>query len=82
MVAADLTRPGPGMHSPDSVLDHDAAGPRYTPLMHELLLSLVGHTGDIFVTKVDVAEGGQMAAPWACNVAVANDIDLLTSSER
>ena len=71
------------MHSPDSVLDHEAAcGPRYTPLMHELLLSLVGHTGDIFITKVDGAEGGQMAAPWTSNVAVANDIDLLSSSER
>ena len=73
------------MHSPDSVLpfhEHIYQAPAYAKLLPELLLALLGHTGDVFVEKPLPAWRGQEASPELCNFAVTDAPGLVSSSER
>lgn len=75
------------MHSPDSVLpshEHVYQAPAYAKLLPELLLALLGHTGDVFVEKPLFmrARSGQEASPDRCNFAVTDAPGLVSSSER
>lgn len=73
------------MHSPDSVLlshEHIYQPPGYAKLLPELLLALLGHTGDVFVEKPLHARSGQEASPDRCNLAVTDALGLVSLSER
>lgn len=75
------------MQSPDSVLtseEHLYQAPAYAKLMPELLLALLGHTGDVFVEKTLFLPGrpGLEARPDRCNFAVTDAPGLVSSSER
>jgi gamma-tubulin complex component 4 len=48
----------------------------FTPMLHEILLSLVGHTGDIIIRKLF------RDTQSVCGFAVAPDIAFLSSSEK
>ena len=75
------------MQSPDSVLISNEAlhqAPTYLKLIPELLLALLGHTGDVFVEKALFMPGriGQDGDPDRCNFAVTDAPGLVSSSER
>ena len=74
------------MHSPDSVLLADGQlqqEPTYTRLLPELLLALLGHTGEVFVERKALLSGGeQHQAPEKCNFVVTDTSGLVTTSER
>ena len=75
------------MQSPDSVLtseEHLQQAPSYSKLLPELLLALLGHTGDVFVEKTLFMAGGssQQPPPDRCNFAVTDAPGLVSSSER
>lgn len=76
------------MHSPDSVLaldEHLYQVPAYAKLLPELLLALLGHTGDVFVEKPLLMPGwssSQEVSPDRCNFAVTEAPGLVSSSER
>ncbi len=75
------------MQSPDSVLiseEHLQQAPPYAKLLPELLLALLGHTGDVFVEKALFMQGlaSQQPPPERCNFAVTDAPGLVSSSER
>lgn len=76
------------MHSPDSVLaphEHLYQAPAYAKLLPELLLALLGHTGDVFIEKPLSMPGrslGLEASPDKCNFAVTEAPGLVSTSER
>ena len=79
--------PCAAMQSPDSVLtskEYLQQTPSYSKLLPELLLALLGHTGDVFVEKtLFMASGsGQQPPPERCNFAVTDAPGLVSSSER
>ena len=75
------------MQSPDSVLvpeEHLQQSPPYSRLLPELLLALLGHTGDVFVEKALFMPGmaSHQSPPDRCNFAVTDAPGLVSSSER
>ncbi|KAL0056051.1 hypothetical protein WJX82_007204 [Trebouxia sp. C0006] len=75
------------MQSPDSVLTSETQfqqAPPYSKLLPELLLALLGHTGDVFVEKaVFIPErSSQQPPPERCNFAVTDAPGLVSTSER
>ena len=75
------------MHSPDSVLasdEHLYQVPAYAKLLPELLLALLGHTGDVFIEKSLFLPGrpGEEVSPDRCNFAVTDAPGLVSLSER
>ena len=75
------------MQSPDSVLLADGqlqSEPAYARLLPELLLALLGHTGDVFVEKKSFLPGASelQQAPERCNFVVTDASGLVSSSER
>ena len=75
------------MQSPDSVLtsdEHLYQAPAYAKLLPELLLALLGHTGDVFGEKSLFLPGvsSQEARPDRCNFTVTDAPGLVSSSER
>ena len=58
--------------------------PPHASLVQELLLALVGHTGDVFVDTPAANPGGgwQLQDPSQCTVRLASDIDWVNSSDR
>ena len=75
------------MQSPDSVLTSETQfqqAPPYSKLLPELLLALLGHTGDVFVEKaLFIPErSSQNPSPERCNFAVTDAPGLVSTSER
>ena len=74
------------MHSPDSVLaldEHLYQAPAYAKLLPELILALLGHTGDVFIEKFLPGQPlGQEVSPDRCDFAVTEAPGLVSSSER
>ena len=75
------------MQSPDSVLandEHLQQAPSYSKLLPELLLALLGHTGDVFVEKAlfMASYTSQQPPPGRCNFAVTDAPGLVSTSER
>ncbi len=75
------------MQSPDSVLTSETQfqqAPPYSKLLPELLLALLGHTGDVFVEKaLFIPErSSQQPPPERCNFAVTDAPGLVSTSER
>lgn len=57
--------------------------PPHASLLQELLLALVGHTGDVFVDGA--AKSGErrlLQDPSQCTVSLASDINWVNSSDR
>lgn len=57
--------------------------PPHASLLHELLLALVGHTGDVFVdSSAKLGAAQLMPDPMCCTVRLASDIDWVDSPDR
>ena len=75
------------MHSPDSVLtpaEELQQAPSYGKLLPELLLALLGHTGEVFVEKAlfMASYSTSQPSPDRCNFAVTDAPGLVSTSER
>lgn len=74
------------MHSPDSVLTsaEQLQQASYGKLLPELLLALLGHTGDVFVEKAlfMASNSPSQPSPERCNFAVTDAPGLVSTSER
>ena len=55
--------------------------PSYTSVLEELLLALVGYTGDVFVDDQDGSHR-ERRAPTECSVKLAADIDWIDPPDR
>jgi hypothetical protein len=57
----------------------------HTSLLQELLLALLGYTGDVFQVKHSSAtekSPSRVAEPWSCDTHIAADIDWINPADR